>query len=130
VGRLEVIVESSAFTRAHAVASACQCKPLLIFQRVGEILKGPEQIVEPEEGGIGRDSSGRFAVLGIAYGAGSGANLFGNLIDRKMPAQPGGAKVPSEPPQSLFDWVRLGFQQSISAHFSTLKSSLSHLIRF
>jgi hypothetical protein len=122
VGRLEVIVESPAFSGAHAVASTCQCKPLFIFQWVGEILKAPEQIVDPEEGGIDRDASGRFSVLGIAYGAGSGANFFGSLIDRKVSAQPSGAKVPSEPTQGLFDWIRLGFQQSISAHFRPSKA--------
>jgi hypothetical protein len=62
--------------------SNCRPSPLFNFQRVGEILKDPEQIVAPEKCGIDRDASKRLSVFGIAYGAGSGANLFGSLIDR------------------------------------------------
>jgi hypothetical protein len=69
-------------------------------------------------------------VLGIADGARSGANPFGSLIDRKVPPQPGGAKVRSKPFQGLFDGVRLGFQQSIAAHSSTFKSRLIPIARF
>jgi hypothetical protein len=78
---LKVVVDFSARACALPLLACRQGKTFRVAERIGEVLKGLQQTVDPKQGRIDGDACGHLAILGILDGARTGADSLCRLRD-------------------------------------------------